>query len=412
MHILISAFTCQPFRGSEPGVGWEWAKALSEISDHDITVLTHAMNREPIERYRSIHPDFRVRFRYVDLANRLRRFGSPGHYVFYYLWQIRILFHLLASGQWRQYDLVHHLTYGGIRSGSLLFLIPRPFLVGPLGGGEVAPPALAQGLGEGRVRTEWVRVIGAMLGRIEPVLTLMQLRAVRMLAKTPATAKCLIWRRSRVHVAIEIGAPREPVPPPPRAPGAPFRILFAARMLYWKGCDFLVDAMKLIDDDVTEMELVIVGEGERTAPISEKIRALRHVRAIMTGRLPQQQLFDHYQAADLFVFPSLHDSSGNVVLEAMTFGLPVLCFDLGGPPLIAGDAAMAVNVDDANYDEACRRLAAAIRALRDDPERRAALSRAAVERARKLSWHEAVRSGYGPLLNPARATQAPPLRRP
>jgi glycosyltransferase involved in cell wall biosynthesis len=42
-------------------------------------------------------------------------------------------------------------------------------------------------------------------------------------------------------------------------------------------------------------------------------------------------LFDLYRSNDLLVFPSLHDSGGNVVIEAMSFGLPVICLDIGGP---------------------------------------------------------------------------------
>ena len=50
--------------------------------------------------------------------------------------------------------------------------------------------------------------------------------------------------------------------------------------------------------------------------------------------LPQEKLFEQYQTHDLFVYPSLHDSSGNAVLEALSFGLPVVCLDLGGPAQI------------------------------------------------------------------------------
>jgi glycosyltransferase involved in cell wall biosynthesis len=50
--------------------------------------------------------------------------------------------------------------------------------------------------------------------------------------------------------------------------------------------------------------------------------------------LPQEKLFEQYQTHDLLVYPSLHDSSGNAVLEALSFGLPVVCLDLGGPAQI------------------------------------------------------------------------------
>ena len=153
MQILLSAFACAPGRGSEHGVGWEWPKALSEICEHDVTVLTHARNRPAIEAYLASHPEMRVRFRYLDGANWFGGLGSLGHYLFYYCWQVRIVMHLLITRSWRQYDVIHHLTYGGIRSHSLLFLFPRAFLIGPLGGGEIAPPALARGLGRESVRS-------------------------------------------------------------------------------------------------------------------------------------------------------------------------------------------------------------------------------------------------------------------
>jgi glycosyltransferase involved in cell wall biosynthesis len=398
MRILISAFACQPNRGSEPGVGWEWATALARISDHEVTVLTNGINRAPIERHLAGNPVPRLRFRYIDFDNPFRRFGSPGHYLYYYLWQARALLALLRTGEWRRFDLIHHLTYGGIRTGSLLCLLPRLFMFGPVGGGEGAPPRLSARLGPGKVRLERLRMISNLVARIDPVTALMQLRATRILAKTRETARCFRLGGRKVHVRIEIGAPPRPALVPRSDQGEPLRILFGGKLLYWKGCDFLLDAMALLDAPGANMELVVVGGGEREAAIAAKAAALRHIPATLTGQVPQSVLFDQYARADLFVFPSLHDSSGNVVLEAMTFGLPVICFDLGGPPLIVGNGGIAVPVTDADHDQACRRLADTIAALRDDPARRAALAEAAARRAATLTWAEAVRGGYGPLL--------------
>lgn len=398
MRVLISAFACLPDRGSEPGVGWEWPKALAQISDHDVTVVTQIANRAAIEEYLSHHSMPRITFHYIPFDNRLRQSGTIAHYLFYYLWQCMLLINLLKTGQWRHYDLLHHLTYGGIRTWTLLWVLPRPLIVGPVGGGETAPVRLSRKLGKHSAMRERIRTILNLLNRFDPVLIAMQLNANRLLAKTPASARMFIFGQSKTAVSVEIGAPRAPVAQPEKTQGAPFRVLFAARLIYWKGADFVVDAMKLLDGDDVPMELVIVGGGERELSLAEKIAGFRHIKATLTGKIPQHALFNAYRQADLFVFPSLHDSSGNVVLEAMTFGLPVICFDLGGPPIIAGDAAIAVNVDDADHEEACRRLAAAIRGLRDDPGHRARLAQAALRRAETLSWEHAVRAGYGPWL--------------
>ena len=50
-----------------------------------------------------------------------------------------------------------------------------------------------------------------------------------------------------------------------------------------------------------------------------------------------REVEDRYRSADIFVFPSLRDSGGLVVLEAMAHGLPVVCADLGGPGLIVDE---------------------------------------------------------------------------
>ena len=47
--------------------------------------------------------------------------------------------------------------------------------------------------------------------------------------------------------------------------------------------------------------------------------------------VPHARIADLYRAQDALLFPSLHDSSGNAVLKALAEGLPVVCFDLGGP---------------------------------------------------------------------------------
>jgi glycosyltransferase involved in cell wall biosynthesis len=58
--------------------------------------------------------------------------------------------------------------------------------------------------------------------------------------------------------------------------------------------------------------------------------------------LPQRELFECFRQADCFLFPSLHDSGGTVVLEALSFGLPVICLDLCGPAEFVDEACGVV----------------------------------------------------------------------
>ncbi len=108
------------------------------------------------------------------------------------------------------------------------------------------------------------------------------------------------------------------------------------------------------------------------------------------SQMPQQELFALYRTMHCLLFPSLHDSSGNVVLEAQANGLPVICLDIGGPAtLVTDETAIVVATSNRNEAGVVQGLANAIRKLADDEQCRMAMSRAAAEHVReKMGWGE------------------------
>lgn len=123
----------------------------------------------------------------------------------------------------------------------------------------------------------------------------------------------------------------------------------------------------------------------------------------------------HYASADLFVFPSLTETFGNVTTEAMASGLPVVVFDCAAAAQVIADGEQGVCVpfgDASAFVEASLELAF-------DPARRERLGRAARERALQLDWGANVQRFESVLASAtrpaeARAGLAPaePLRRP
>jgi glycosyltransferase involved in cell wall biosynthesis len=112
--------------------------------------------------------------------------------------------------------------------------------------------------------------------------------------------------------------------------------------------------------------------------------------------VPQAELGTLYSRHDAFLFPSLHDSSGTVVLEAMSHGLPVICFDLGGPGvLVTARSGIVVPTDGRGPHRLVDQLAKAMRAIVDSPDRRGELQAGALARARELTWTAAVQQLYG-----------------
>jgi len=127
-----------------------------------------------------------------------------------------------------------------------------------------------------------------------------------------------------------------------RPPGErPRTALFAGRLLGWKGVDLAVGAMAHLPD----WRLVICGAGPDTARISRLAAELGVTdRTIFTGWLPRRDLLQLMREAGVFVFPSLHDDAGWVVVEALAADLPVVCLDRGGPPILADRNGIGVPV--------------------------------------------------------------------
>lgn len=151
-----------------------------------------------------------------------------------------------------------------------------------------------------------------------------------------------------------------------------------------KNVETLLNALALMVKARPDLLLVRVGgPSARTRRRIAHLGLERHVQ--YRSGLTEDQLTAAYSAADIFVFPSYFEGFGFPVLEAMMAGCPVVAARATSIPEITGDAAVLVEAMDA------RELAAAIAALLDDPERRAALRAAGMRRASEFTWERAAR---------------------
>jgi len=157
-----------------------------------------------------------------------------------------------------------------------------------------------------------------------------------------------------------------------------------------------------------DARLTIVGKGAEQGRL-QALAAELHIGAAVDfiPWLPQQKLFDLYASHDLFVFPSLHDSGGTVVAEALSRGMPVVCLDLGGPRQIVTPASgIVVGTAGLNTAQTAAAMAAEIVALLADPGRMGALSEGAIARARQFLLADRVETFYATAMNAARVTEA------
>ena len=115
-----------------------------------------------------------------------------------------------------------------------------------------------------------------------------------------------------------------------------------------KGIAFLVDALSLMPTDM-EWELLIFGDGDDRALIERQIADSGIEENIkLMGNRPLNQIAEAYQQADIFVLPSLRETSGNVLLEAMAYAVPIVAFDTSFCRLLKKvDCGIFVNTEQA-----------------------------------------------------------------
>jgi glycosyltransferase involved in cell wall biosynthesis len=381
MHILLSAFACVPAAGSEGGGGWRWALELAV--HHQVTVVTDVTRREAIEALLASEAHPNIRFVYFRPGwLRLVPLNFSTAQALYSAWQFALLPFAKRLHREGRFDLVIHISYGVFRNPSFLGQLGIPFIFGPLGGGEDAPLRLKRSItGNEKIR-ELLRSLINKLALFDPFLWLAYARATLILVRTEDTRNALPWpfrKRAVVYQEIGIDVPAH-AEPPVRSTGEPLRVLYAGRLLGLKGVHFAIRAMAVLWRKGVACEFTLVGRG----PYEAELRRLARKEGVedrirWVSHLPQPELFELYRHMHCLLFPSLHDSGGNVVLEAQAYGLPVICLDLGGPAtLVTPDTAIVVSTRNQDEEGLVRGLVAAIEHLAGDEDRRTAMGRAAI----------------------------------
>ena len=406
VKILLSAFAYAPNTGSESGVGWRWALELAR--NHEVYVVTDVTRQPYVEASGVGFPaDLHVVY-YRPRWIAWMPLNSFTAQLVFALWQYGLPFFAKKLHGRQRFDLAIHSTYGVFRHPSFLGTLGIPFIYGPVGGGEDAPWALKKSIHRWEKVREVTRSLGNQLARLNPFLRFAYSRATLILATTDETRRALPYPASeRAIVYSNMGVDMPATVPTPRKPGAPMRTLFAGRLLGWKGAHLAIRAVAQALKAGANIEFTLLGKGpygrelRRLAAqqgVADKIRWVDHV--------PFQEFHAFMQQHHCFLYPSLHDSGGTVVIDAQACGLPVICLDLGGPGTnVTTDTAMIVNTARQSEADVVAGLSAALVTLAGDESRRQTMCNAAAEHARKtMNWEQRV-NGALELVDGLRLTQ-------
>jgi len=331
LKVLLSAYACEPGRGSEPEVGW---RVATQMAKHcDVWVITRVNNREVIERGLESLEGPKPEFLYFDFPRwvlRLKRW--PGGVVWYYLfWQVADRFWFRR--ELAEVDLVHHVTFNGVQFPGFWVGTDTPVLLGPLGGGMTCPPALLPMLGCRQFAEKFRNLVIRLLPILpwwKPVLV----NASMVIAANRETAALLQPHCAEaVPIMLETAIMPEAVLEDERSRPRRGRmtLLWLGNLIPRKAPILAVRAVARAIEAGAEVELLIAGDGVERAHLVAAVKELKlEERVTLLGKIPKAEVPELMDRADAFLFTSVRDTSGNVILEAMSRGLPVIALNHQG----------------------------------------------------------------------------------
>lgn len=371
LRLCLSLYACEPNRGSEPGVGWAWALGMAKR--HETWVLTRANNRAVIEAELDrlkVPQEERPHFVWVDLPRWIRWLKKRGIVpvgLYYLLWQFA------ARRAWDKtgicVDIIHHVTFNTFAIPGVWWRRKEKVVLGPLGGMSICPRTFL------RCFPFFARIREAARGSVLRlwVLNPLYLRARRnadaLIFTTEDIRKTLTREQDRSWAFLETAIPvvlerRGNASPPGERRR---RFVWAGSFEGRKAGDIAIRAFaqafrNAADPPVLEM----VGSGVLEARW-KRLAASLHVEAMIRflGRATQAELWKRVSDSLAFVFTSVRDTSGNVALEALAVGTPVICFRHQGVAEIVNESC-GILVEPRSYDDAVADFAAAMRRIAYD----------------------------------------------
>lgn len=381
MNILLSAYACEPDKGSEPFLGWRWAREIA--MHHDVWIITKGNNRSSIDKYLENNPIPNMHFSYVDVGGLVGWYkkGSRGMQLYYYCWQIEAYKKAKELSKDISFDIVHHLTFGAYTQPTFMWKLGIPFLWGPIGGGEKMPNIKGRNSNYRSTLYEIARNLQMSIYRFLPFTKGALKYASKILVTTEETKKlippqyhnkCIVFQSLGIDKDFMKGGKLS------FEKTDRIKVLVVGRMIGWKGFDIAIDAFNEIAKKHDNVDLYLRGKGNL------KDEILLHCGDLLGKRIfyvdtffNYEDMHSFYKSNDIFLNCSLHDSGCLVILEAMSAGLPIVCINSGGPKVIT-EPENSIKIEPSEYHNLVSELSNAISLLVSNKELREKMGKESV----------------------------------
>jgi glycosyltransferase involved in cell wall biosynthesis len=387
MKVLLSAISCSPDAGSEPAVGWNWLKEVSK--KNEVWVMFNSEKLKQIEKGVSKFP-YKKNIHLIPIEFKLPKFIPfclLRYYVAAELWQRAAYKKAREIIKKVNFDLIHHVTFASWWNCGHLWKLKIPFLFGPISGGQSTPKEAYGFLNFRGKISEFLRALNfeilwriwlrpkraikkaavVFVGNPETEERIAALRKNKLILKLNEVGSDFIGKYTASKTRNEIN------------------LLWSGLITHRKNFGLLLESFAKLPKDL-HWNLRVAGSGDLIVYWKKKVKENGMENQIkFLGKINYNLMNKQYKWADIFVFPSLREGTPTVLLESISNGLPVICFNLcGARTLLDKDSTIKIPVK--NSKQMVDDFAAAIEKLARDPELREKMSKSCINNAKKHLW--------------------------
>lgn len=359
MKILVSAYACDPYLGSEPGVGWAGVCRIAR--SHEVFVLTGDRNRAGWEKAaaeQQIPQNIHARFlRHCEPYSENRLIARLQSWFYY--WQFNRLV-LKAAEEWHReecFDLCHQLTIAAWRMPSPLWRLPIPFVWGPIGGAGYIPPEFRSMLSLSARCFERARDLSTFVSSHSRAFrNCMQNAAVVIAANEETEAFLQPYRGGRPVLRLPVTSLSAEMvrqfkrPASAKTASGPLKLFAGGNMEGRKGVCLALRALAVVASKGVDFHYTVAGGGPEIASLQALATQLKLSDKVEFH--PGFQGEDYRRAlwnADVYFLPSFRETMGMTMVEAMLAGCYAVVADTsaqGEIVRLAGGAAVPVTTMD------------------------------------------------------------------
>lgn len=397
LSILINAYACSPNMGSEPGMAWNWCVNLAKYCE--LHIITEGEFKDKIEAVLPTLPQGKnMHFYYNPVSDEIRKMcwnqGDWRFYKYYREWQWKT--YTMAKEIIKQHhiDIVHQLNMIGFREPGYLWKIEnKPFVWGPIGGLKQFPNSYLEGAG----------IKMKLFNRIKNIVNIYQIKHDKRVDQALKKADLLISSIPDSYNAIKKYKGLNSIIIPETGcfiddnsikrnkeekVDDDFRLLWVGKFDFRKQLNIALATMSKLKDK-SNIKLIICGSGSDNQISYYKQMAINlgiEDNVVWKGNIENSKVKEEMHKSDIFFFTSVSEDTSTVVLEAVSCGLPVLCFDTCGMGYVINES-VGHKIPLTNPRQSADDFAEKINYLYNNREYLQKLSDGCKQRQKELSWN-------------------------